>query len=78
MPAGRVERQTRIDYRQKDKQKANRVQRACRKDLSEFIDEGRSGQRGTYQEPLARYCHPSDNVAYHEQDGIAIRQRVRG
>ena len=30
------------------------------------------------KEPLARYCHLSDNVACHEQDGIAIRQRVRG
>ena len=78
MPAGRVEPQTRTDYRQKKKQKVNRVQRACRKDLSGFTDEGRSGKRGANQEPFARYCHNSDNAACHEQGRTAIRQRVRG
>ena len=72
-----MECQTRIDYWQKNKQKACRVQRTCRKDLSGLTDKGRSGQRGTYQEAFARYCYPSNNAACHEQGRIAIRQRVR-
>ena len=49
--------------------KSSHKKKCCgiKEDLSGFIDEGRSGQRGTYQEPLARYCHKSDNAACHEQ-----------
>ena len=50
-----------------DKRKNKKLTEFRELDLSGFIDEGRGDQRGTYQEPLARYCHKSDNAACHEQ-----------
>ena len=74
----RVEQQERTDNRQENQSKNRRVQRTCRKDLSGDIDKGRSGKRGTAQEPFAGDSHHADNTSCHEQGRTAIRQRVRG
>ena len=69
----RVEQQERTDNRLENQSKNRRVQRTCRKDLSGDIDKGRSGKRGTAQEPFAGDSHHADNTSCHEQGRTAIR-----